>query len=386
MKKLTGPILLAGSAVNCPDIEYITGFRAVDPVIVLQHRREQYLVVPQLEFGRAERITREKYSVKNSLHRHGPVIVLTARMLKVKPLKQGKLDEWALKLLNHQQLRTVQVASSFPHGIAQRLKQAGIRVTVAVGELFPERAIKTVRELRNIEESQQAAVISMRAAVAMIAGSETDDEGYLRIKGKHLTSEDVKFTVTKILHDHNCLCRELIIAGGPHTADPHEMGHGPLRAHELIVIDIFPQHQTHGYWGDLTRTIVRGSPSHKMKKMYHAVKAAQSAALNRVKPGVNYRTLHRCAVREFERRGFKTTVVEGKHVGFIHSTGHGVGLDIHEGPSIGTGDGRLKSGNVVTIEPGLYYPEVGGVRIEDTIVVSPGGWRYLVPCERKFEV
>jgi Xaa-Pro aminopeptidase len=139
---------------------------------------------------------------------------------------------------------------------------------------------------------------------------------------------------------------------------------------ETIVIDIFPQHVAHGYWGDLTRTVVRGSASPVLRRMYQAVKSAQAAVLSRVRPGVSGRTLHRAAVRELSRRGFKTEEREGRSVGLVHSTGHGVGLSVHEAPGIGPRSGRLKRGNVVTIEPGLYYPDVGAVRIEDTILVT----------------
>jgi Xaa-Pro aminopeptidase len=196
----------------------------------------------------------------------------------------------------------------------------------------------------------------------------------------------VQKTITRVLMDHHCLSRDTIVAGGTQAADPHEKGHGPLRAHEAIVIDIFPKHQDHGYWGDLTRTVVRGRATAGLRRMYHAVRMAQSAALNAVKPGVRCATVHRRAAAELEMRGFKTTTVDGRRVGFIHGTGHGVGLEIHERPSLGLGKDRLKSGHVITIEPGLYYPEHGGIRIEDTIVVTHKGWRYLVPCERRFEV
>lgn len=373
MKKLSTNILLIGTGIDCPDIEYASGFRADGPVVFMRKGRRQYLVVPQFELGRA----------RNS-GRH--VEVVTPDTLNLSGGKRKGASEWALRLLQKCRVRMVTVPAFFPYGAAKRLERAGIRVRVAKGEVFPERAVKTRDEVRKIRESQQAAVIAIRAAVAMIARSEISVADSLRIKGRHLTSEDIQRTITRVLLDHDCLCKEAIVAGGERAADPHDRGEGPLYAHESIIIDIFPQHMKHGYWGDLTRTIVKGKPSSRLKRMYYAVKAAQSAALNRVKAGVKCATVHRHAVEEFERRGFKTEVVDKRAVGFTHSTGHGVGLAIHEAPSISAGDQRLKSGNVITIEPGLYYPDIGGVRIEDTIVVTPGGWRYLVPCEKRFEV
>ena len=190
----------------------------------------------------------------------------------------------------------------------------------------------------------------------------------------------------RVALEHNCIARDTIVACGEEGADPHKQGQGPLRAHAPIVIDIFPQNMQHGYWGDITRTIVRGTASRKVRAMYHAVRAAQQRALAYVKPGVKASSVHRCAVEEFTKRGFRTSYDGTRPVGYIHGTGHGVGLEIHEAQGNSTNEQRHKSGNVITIEPGLYYPEYGGMRIEDTIVVTPRGWQYLVPCEKKLEV
>jgi len=283
-------------------------------------------------------------------------------------------------------VRRVKVPGSFPHGVAVRLQRKGIRVDVAEKDLFPERAVKRPDELRKIKETQQAAVIAMRTAIETVAASEIDGRWFLVWKRKKLTAGDVRRIITRVLVEHDCLSTETIVAGGKQAVDPHERGEGPLRAHETIVNDIFPRHLTHGYWGDLTRTILKGEAPASLRTMYQAVKAAQTAALNRVRAGARGAAVHRAAVAEFERRGFKTVVADGKGSGFVHSTGHGVGLAIHEGPTVGPGPGRLKIGNVITIEPGLYYPGIGGIRIEDTIVVTRTGWRYLVPCEKQFEV
>lgn len=394
--------MLIGNADTCPEIEYASGFRAADPVVFLQKGCDKYLVVPQLELGRARRLachTKPGMQRRRSMAEMatgparppssgagGQVEVLTPEALGVKVSGRKRVSEWALKLLQRLNIRVLMVSPLFPHGVAKRLERAGIHITVAAAGLFPKRAVKTADELRKIRESQQAAVIAMRTAVSMIAGSEIDSAGYLRTRGKRLTSEQVQRAITKVLLDHNSFCKGTIVAGGAQAADPHEPGQGPLRAHEAIVIDIFPQHLVHGYWGDLTRTVVKGSPPPSLKKMYYAVKAAHNAALNRVKAGVKCATVHRSAAQEFTRREFKTAVVDRKSVGFIHGTGHGVGLTIHEAPYVSASDRRLRSGNVITIEPGLYYPGKGGIRIEDTIVVTRTGWRYLVPCEKKFEV
>ena len=366
-------VLLLGDAATCPDVEYASGFRAVDPVLFLRKGTTRCLVVPQLEFGRAERTA-------------AGVTVFSPEKLGLSGPRRGRFSDWALELLKRERVRSVIVPGSFPHGVAERLKSKGIRVVVAKSDLFPERAVKRPDEIRKIKDAQQAAVIAMRAAVDMVAESKVDRQGFLVLKGKKLTAGEIRRAITWALVEHDCLSRDTIVAGGMQAVDPHETGEGPMRAHEAIVIDIFPRHLAHGYWGDLTRTVVKGDAPASLKTMYQAVKAAQIAALNRVRAGARTDRVHRAAVAEFERRGFKTEMVSGKGSGFVHSTGHGVGLAIHEAPSVGPARGRLKSGNVITIEPGLYYPGIGGIRIEDTVVVTPAGWRYLVPCEKKFEV
>ncbi|MFC1497500.1 M24 family metallopeptidase [Verrucomicrobiota bacterium] len=382
-KKLHKNILLLGTADDCPDIEYATGFRSLDPVIFLQKGKKGYLVVPEFEQGRALKANTHRRISSRSGH---TIEVLTPLSLGMGRKRHKSLSFNMLRLLEKTGTKSIKIPFSFPYGIAGSLIRAGIRVSVLENEVFPERAVKTMEEIKMIKESQQAAVIAMRAATAMIADATADSAGFLKIQGKRLTSEAVKQVISRILVEHNCFCREIIVAGGLQAADPHVCGKGPLRLGEAIVIDIFPQHMEHGYWGDLTRTVIKGKPSRNLRKMYQAVKSAQSIALNHVKAGVKCSTVHQCAVKEFERRDFQSEVINGRREGFVHSTGHGVGLAIHESPSLVAQEDRLRSGNVITVEPGLYYSNIGGIRIEDTVVVTPKGWRYLVPCEKKFEL
>jgi Xaa-Pro aminopeptidase len=372
-KKSTGAILVVAKGEETPDLVYATGFSAPDPVVFLQTPDARYLVVPRLELGRAKRTCRD-------------ATVLIPEDLKLTGPHVREPTRWALAVLRRAGVRRIVVAAEFPHGTARFLERCGIRVFVARGPLFPKRATKTARELAQIRQSQQAAVIAMRAAIALIARADVGPGRELRIRGEPLTSEQVKRRIAESLLDQRCFAGEIIVAGGEQGADPHEQGHGVLRAGEPIVLDIFPRHLDHGYWGDLSRTVVRGEPSRAQRRQYLAVKAAQAAALDRIKPGVRCASVHAAAEAEFRRRGYETKMANGRAVGFIHGTGHGVGLAIHEPPAISRAEGRLRVGHVITVEPGLYYPALGGVRIEDTVVVTRTGWRYLVPCEKRFEV
>ena len=377
------PILIFGNSDNCPEIQYLTGFLTSDAVIFLLNGLKGYLVVPEFEVNRA------KAAVSSSFIEGitpSTMDIVTPESLTGSGKKRKSLSLRTLRLLKAAKINHVKVSNFFPCGIVRDIEKAGISVTVSQKALVPERAVKTRQEISMIKDAQQAAVIAMRAAITMIANAEIDGRKFLKVKGKYLVSEDVKHIICSVLMDHNCYCREVIVAGGLQAADPHMRGEGPLIAGQAIVIDIFPRHNTHGYWGDLTRTVVRGQPSPKLKKMYYAVKSAQIAALNEIKAGAKCSIVHNRALNEFRSRGFNQEVMNGRKTGFIHNTGHGVGLEIHEAPSLGAGDERLKNGNVVTVEPGLYYPDIGGVRIEDVVVVTSRGWRYLVPCEKKFEI
>ena len=371
MQKLTMPVLIVDSAEKNADLRHAFDFSTPDPIVGMIRGRERWLVVPQMEFGRASRCADTK--------------VVTPDMLKIPRRHRRRISGWALGLLRAVGVRRVTVGADFPLGVARRLEAAGVRIRVATQPLFPARAVKTPAEIAKIRAVQSAAVAAMQEAVRMIAASRVDARGFLRTGRDYLTSERVRACITRALLDRQCMGREIIVAGGVQGADPHSKGEGPLRAHEAIVIDIFPKHMDHGYWGDITRTVIKGTPGARLRGMYQAVYAAQREALRRVRAGASLPSIHRAVIREFERRGYPTDLMDGKPCGFIHGTGHGVGLDIHESPSIGVAPGRLRRGNVITIEPGLYYPDLGGVRIEDTVVVTASGFKYLATCGKRFE-
>jgi len=373
MKQLTGAILIVGAPQTMPDIRYATGFTAPDPVVYLEVNRQKHLVVSLLELERARRVTQG-------------VKVWAAEALPGRRELKRSLSGWALSLLRQLAIRAVIVPPDFPIAVARKLERAGIRVRVAQAALFPQRQVKTGEELAHIAECQRAAVQAMRAAVRHLARARGDARGFLRVDNKPLTSESVRALISKVLLDFHCMGQGTIVAGGVQAADPHEIGVGPLRQGESIVIDIFPQHMDHGYWGDLSRTVVKGPPSDALFKLYRAVKAAQAAALSVVKSGVSAARVHAVAVSTIKAHGFHNKVTNGQTQGFIHSTGHGVGLDIHEMPHVGLRAVRLRTGNVITVEPGLYYRDIGSVRIEDSIVVTPTGWKPLAYCEHFFQI
>ena len=179
---------------------------------------------------------------------------------------------------------------------------------------------------------------------------------------------------------------DTIVAGGNQATDPHERGSGPLKAHQAIIIDIFPRCIQSGYYGDFTRTFCRGKAPEQLKRQYKAVKEAQEAAIAIIRDGVLGSAVHQQVLDTFEERGYKTESINGEMQGFIHTTGHGIGLDIHEYPRISTVPITLKAGMITSVEPGLYYKGIGGVRIEDLVYITKTGCEMLSPYPKKFEI
>lgn len=366
-------MIVAGSG-DAADLRYASGFMPVDPVVFLDAGRAgKHLVVPLLELGRA-RVEAANTTVWSPVE------------LDIPPEERRSTAAWAVAVARRTGMRAVTVAPAFPLAVARALERARIRVDLASAGLYPERATKSVREIACITEAQRGAVAAMRAALRAIRAARVNRAAELVLEGKTLTSERLKALIDRALLDRQCVARETIAACGRHAADPHHRGEGPLRAGETIVLDIFPQHHPTGYWGDITRTVVKGQASPTVRRMYRAVRDAQVWARAALRPGLRADRIHAEIQRRFDNAGFKTENRDGVPIGFFHGTGHGVGLEIHEAPTISTVNVRLRAGNVVTVEPGLYDPAHGGVRIEDTVVITPTGTRVLVPCPYPFEI
>lgn len=374
MRELTGTIFQSGSSASNTNIRYLSNFTAPDPFLFLQTPSRNYLVVSNMEKGRA---------IKQS---PPGTEVFTPAELGLRRKGAAKLVNQALALIKKTGLRRIHVPADFPVGLFQGLEKKGIPISVLKTSACPERGVKSSSEIACIRQSQRAAAAAIKAATVLIHSAKIGKDNQLIVDGQALTSEKVRECVSQELIRHECSANDTIIAGGIQGTDCHEKGSGPLYAGQSIIMDIFPRSEVHGYWGDITRTVCRGPASPELKKMYNAVKTAQQTALAMLKPGMCADEIHQAVQRVFHARGYETRADGGRHVGFVHGTGHGVGLDIHESPRIGKSGEVLAAGNVVTVEPGLYYPEIGGIRIEDTVVVTEKGWRYLAPCEKKLEL
>jgi Xaa-Pro aminopeptidase len=370
-KKSTSALLLIGGASDAVDVRYATGFTAPDPFLYVQTRDEKHLLVSPLEIGRALKL--------------GPSVnCATPDDFGMSPKARRDFGRQAASFLAALGCDAVSVSPRCPIGIVRRLEKKGFGVKVVKEPVFAERSVKTAKELRALRQAQRAAADAMKTAMTLIASAEIGKNGALMVGGSPLTSERVRHAVCVRLLENQFHAEEIIIAGGDQGTDPHERGHGLLRAGEMIVLDIFPRSETTGYWGDISRTVIRGRPSSEQRRQYRTVLSAQKAALDRVAAGVTGSEIHQAVCDLFAEAGYETGRVDGVPQGFIHSTGHGVGLEIHEAPSVSPLGGPLVAGQVITIEPGLYYPGVGGVRIEDTVVVTETGCTLLATCSKRF--
>lgn len=278
------------------------------------------------------------------------------------------------------------VGENFPVGVAKGMDACGIKYTVA-SHLCPEREIKTDEELKAIREGNKASEAGFAAVETILRGS-TIKGRKIFYKGKVLTSEILHEAIAIAGLKLNAISDQgIIAAGGIQGCDCHCHGHGPLYANQLIVVDIFPRNQKSGYYGDMTRTFLKGKASDAQRKLVATVASAQKLAIKNIKDGVTGASVHEKVSDYFIQKGYETTVKNGEYRGFFHGLGHGLGLDVHETPSLSPrGTNALSAGNVVTIEPGLYYPEIGGCRIEDNAVVEKSGCKLLSKFHYRWEI
>lgn len=368
------PFFMFGTSAAVPDLFHCTRFEAPDPVCaVLWPGGAVTLFVGDMELGRARNQTR------------GVEVVSPGSFVAARPSHAARpvsLVVFAARFLSRERgVRAVEVDGSFPLGAAETLRRAKIAARVVrESPVARRRAVKTPDEIRAIRASQSAARAAERALGAAIRRCSVGRGGELVLDGRPFTSERARSLVRAQLLMRGAMDFEgTIVAGGAQAANPHEQGIGPLRTGEWIVADIFPRSLRTGYWGDMTRTFAHGRPNAERRRMFRAVRDAHALGLSLVRPGVTGASVHEAVASFFERAGYaRGADASGVPRGFIHGLGHGVGLEVHEEPRLSpSGTGTLAPGMVVTVEPGLYYPDLGGVRIEDTVLVTEHGCRVL---------
>ena len=370
-------VLLIADSESDADMLYATGLFVPDPFTFLQADGRTTIMMSDLEIDRA----RAQSKVDE-------VVSLTDYTDRAKgggTADPGLVDAIA-ELLRDREVESVLVPNGFPLGYADKLRDRGFEVASKEDPFWDERPVKTEDEVAAISEASRHTENALRMAFGVLAEATVKD-GTLHGPDGQLTSEYLRQRIHVYLLERDCIAQHTIIAGGVQGCDPHNGGSGPLRAGEPIIFDLFPKSTKTGYFADITRTVAKGPVSDTFRRLYDTVLEGQETALSRVRAGVDGREIHGEVERLFESRGYETGAKDGRMQGFFHGTGHGFGLEIHEPPRISKVSQVLAAGHVVTVEPGLYYPGLGGgVRIEDNVVVTESGCVNLTQLEKVFEV
>ncbi|CAN5584843.1 Xaa-Pro peptidase family protein [soil metagenome] len=365
-KQNTKTRLIVAASETDADMLYATRFFAPDPFIFIEQNGKRTLVLSDLEIDRGRKQAEADEFLPYSVFE---------KEVQGKSSKAPAYEEVLAHFLAKKNVRSAVVPANFPLGYARELESKKIRLQPSNGLFWPAREAKSEPELRLMRKALEITEAGMARGIAVLKRSKPGKGQKLEWSGKVLTSELLRAEIDTAVLRAGGLPANTIVAGGDQACDPHERGHGPLQANSLIILDIFPRSAASGYYGDLTRTVVRGRASDAQRKLWETVNAGQALALKKMKPGVDGLKLHKEVQQFFTDQGYPTELRDGRQTGFFHGTGHGLGLEIHEHPRFQKT--VFKAGQVLTVEPGLYYPGLGGVRTEDVVALTKRGIRML---------
>ncbi len=371
-------LLMVADSEHDANMLYAVGMFVPDPFVYLRIDGKCHIVMTDLEIDRARKQAR-----------HCRVISLSRyeQKLKRQGVKAANAPHIIQAILRERGVKKVFVPTNFPHGLARQLRRLKIRVRVKEGNFFRDREIKSAEEVKKISAALMMAEVGLSEGIQALKSSKIGKGGRLLYHGVPLTAEKLRSVIDIAIIQAGGLANHTIVACGSQGCDPHERGHGLMRAHLPIILDLFPRSQKTGYFGDITRTVVRGRASEAVRKLYHTVAAAQDLAFKKLLANVPASEVHQVVQRFFKSEGYKTGKHNGRMEGFFHGTGHGLGLEIHEAPRMSAASKDiLRPGHVTTVEPGLYYPQLGGVRLEDVALITNKSPRNLTKFEKIVEV
>ncbi len=351
---------------NDLNLLYWGGFQTPDPFFALKTENKTIAFVSELEYNRC--LTTSHF---NEIHLLSEIRKEIKNIFPNKPFWPA-FFQYLQKLYKIDQFF---IPDNFPASIyAQIVSEISIN--------FDKTFFETQRALKNkseIEEIQKACTITAKCidfAKDILKQSQIKHQT-LYYQGQILTSASLRSLIETYCLSLEGYATDTIICGGLEASNPHARGNNPLKANELIVIDFFPRLQSSHFYGDMTRTVLKGKPSYQQEHLYECVLECQQSIISKIHPGVYTNELMQFALNFFEKKGYPTQDCEG----FIHSLGHGLGLDLHEYPTVSNTPIELKEGMVITIEPGLYFKNLGGVRIEDDILITQNGCQILSKCD-----
>ena len=363
--------LIVASGEHCADMLYITRLNLPDNFIYLGLPGKKIAIVSDLEYDRSCAIAPDYLTVRNQNEFGSPC----------------RAFELIKRLQKAYDITGFRIPYDFPAGLAAQLHKANIKCTVSEKSFFPERSIKSDYEINCIKAAMAVNEKAMLKAFEAIGSCSIANDKSLIYQNEPFTSEKLRSIIDRTLAANDAVGAGTIAAGGVQSSMPHSRGEGVLYADTPIVIDVFPRMNATGYYGDLTRTVVKGKAPEIVKKAFDAVKTVRDECKELVKAGVAGSVPYDHALRRLAELEFPTGSNEKGFYGFFHGLGHGVGLEIHEEPRLSCNVKHLlQAGEVVTIEPGVYYPEWGGIRLEDMAVVRENHCECLTEIETFLEI
>jgi Xaa-Pro aminopeptidase len=369
-------------SVRDPDLFFATGISVVDPFIYAEADGKRVIVTSEIEADAARRNSRATDVWLGSSF--GSRELVAEGM----PWDEAQLEVLS-RVVAKLGLDDVAVPPSFPVAAADHLRAKGITVRPDRKQFALRRRSKDEPALAGIRAAQRATEAAM-ARVVEILGSSTPKGDGLVFDGEELTAERVRAEVIATLRAHGCEGEPPITSPGPQGAFVHELGTGPVRPGESLIVDIFPTHAESRFCADMTRTFCFGDAPEQLRHMHATVLEAVKRSTDAIRTGVNGRAVWEAACDAIETAGYRTerTVAKGETLDedFFHGLGHGVGLEVHEAPNMGLSGDDLIAGDVVTIEPGVYRKGFGGVRLEDLAVVRDEGAEVLTDFPYDMEV
>jgi Xaa-Pro aminopeptidase len=355
-------ILIYADSLRSPELRHEVPLAVPDPFLYAEREGQAHVVASSFEL---ERITD------------------VAPHLQVMPYEEFGIDELYAQGLSRDEIELeviLRATRRFGVEVADHLRANGIEVKADREHFVGRRRVKNEAELAGIRRAQRAAEAAMSAAREVLRSAEPHN-GSLMVDGEHLTCERLKLAVEQAFTANNAFADEFIVSHGPQTAVGHDMGSGPIAPDEPVCLDLFPRDRESGCFADMTRVFVVGEPSDELKEFHHLCHEALQRSVAAVKPGIAGSELNRICCEVFEQAGYPTLLSkqpgEVLQDGFYHSLGHGVGLEVHEQPSLGRGPGELVAGDVIAVEPGLYRHGYGGCRLEDLVLVTEDGAEVL---------
>lgn len=363
-------LLATGSGFEDPNIFWLTGFRSGDRIIYFQNKGEKGLVA--CGFNTLERVEKESF-IKKTYDLSEFYIQLLRENKMIADNMESIYGPMLSELFTG---KTIGVPDNFPASYLIMLQQLGYDVKVVRDLLKEGRATKTTEEIKTIRKAGDITTGAISNVVEMIKNTTVGENKTLLYDGSPLSVGQVKLALEHFLLDNNAESSDdIILAVGEKAFDWHYLGtlDDKMKSDVPIILDVFPRLKLDRYIADVTRTIVKGKPTERVQQMFDAVQAAGDASIDAMTDGTRYDDVNLACFNTLKKHGFDSRRLNPDAVdGMTHGLGHGIGLDVHEFPSMYKRDRLFLEGHVMAIEPGVYLQNIGGVRIENDYVVKKG--------------